>query len=516
MRKYFFIWIILFTTYSLAQKLPTGFRSYYSQMNKVSETTPQSNSIDRILIQDGTIWLGMGGGLSKSTDNGNSWTNYNNSKVFGAEGISAVEKGLGAIWVATYHTEDVSGSDAIGVGSGLKYTTDSGNNWISIDQPVDNAGDTTLYFGTNKISAVPKTDFKNNFTYGLAFIKNSVWIVSMVGGLRRSDDYGKTWKKIVLPPEDIDSISISKKYNFVYNPLKNLSQQPFSILAVDDTLYVGTAGGLLKTTDAGNSWSKITSSNRTKSISGNFVFVLAQNPFDKTIWASTRAAVGSTEYNAVSSSNNGGRSWNISLIGDWARGYGFKNYPVGTNETFAATENNLYRSSNNGVTWVAVPKIKDSQTNVELKPTKYLSVKTNVLNSGTSEIWIGTNDGLAKSIETSSDPWWAKWKVYFSSGKSITTSESFAFPNPFNPKFGVVRIKYNLTNASNVTLRIMDFGMNLVRTVLQNVPRVSNPEQVDFWDGKDENGKFVPNGVYFYRLDVDGGNPLFGKIIVLM
>lgn len=58
--------------------------------------------------------------------------------------------------------------------------------------------------------------------------------------------------------------------------------------------------------------------------------------------------------------------------------------------------------------------------------------------------------------------------------------------------------------------------MNLVRTLIQNVNKNLTGEQIDFWDGKDENGNVVPNGVYFYRIDIDSNEPLFGKIIVLM
>jgi flagellar hook assembly protein FlgD len=68
--------------------------------------------------------------------------------------------------------------------------------------------------------------------------------------------------------------------------------------------------------------------------------------------------------------------------------------------------------------------------------------------------------------------------------------------------------------------------MNYVRTIIQNASRGnplhlvdgSNTESngvIDYWDGKDERGNFVPNGVYFYRIELDGGSPVFGKILVL-
>jgi len=58
--------------------------------------------------------------------------------------------------------------------------------------------------------------------------------------------------------------------------------------------------------------------------------------------------------------------------------------------------------------------------------------------------------------------------------------------------------------------------MNYIHTVIQNAPRTKTLEGVpDFWNGRDDNGNLVPNGVYLYRVDVDSEEPLFGKIIVM-
>ena len=58
--------------------------------------------------------------------------------------------------------------------------------------------------------------------------------------------------------------------------------------------------------------------------------------------------------------------------------------------------------------------------------------------------------------------------------------------------------------------------MNYIRTVIQNVQRQRGENgPPDFWDGKDDAGNIVPNGVYLYRVDVDSNEPLFGKILVL-
>jgi flagellar hook assembly protein FlgD len=68
--------------------------------------------------------------------------------------------------------------------------------------------------------------------------------------------------------------------------------------------------------------------------------------------------------------------------------------------------------------------------------------------------------------------------------------------------------------------------MNFVRTVINNATRGQNTHVVDnfnlqnngvedIWDGRDANGNIVPNGVYFYRIEFDSNNPVFGKILVL-
>jgi len=516
-----------FSTYLNAQSIPANY-GMEGRLKKVKDLTPASNTIDRILIQGkNNIWLGTSRGLSRSTDNGTSWKNYYNSKEFSTHSISAVAEGLGAVWAATwYYVEDASGNP-IPKGSGLRYTQDNGETWNTIKQPIDSSDAMKITYGVNELNSLPITASEQNFIYDIAFTKNTIWIVSFSGGLRKSTDMGKTWHRVVIPPDNLSSIKPTEKLDFDLAPSSgklnmrgNLNHRAFSLAAAgDDTLYVGTANGINKTTDANSqfpSWVKFNRTNQQKPISGNFVLALERNVVDGFIWAGTWKAEGQTEYWAVSSSANGGKSWETFLTDEKVRDFGFRYYTNGLADVFAAAETGLYRSSNNGMTWIAAPKIIDSETKVELRPTLFLSVECNVLNSNATEIWIGSNDGLAKSFETTTSSWFDKWKVYFASSGTVATNESYAFPNPYNPKLDLLRIKYNLSKESSVSLRVFDFGMNLVRTVLQNARRSANAEQLDYWDGKDDIGKIVPNGVYFYRLDIGDGTPLFGKIIVIM
>ena len=57
--------------------------------------------------------------------------------------------------------------------------------------------------------------------------------------------------------------------------------------------------------------------------------------------------------------------------------------------------------------------------------------------------------------------------------------------------------------------------MNRVRTLVNRASRPSGGEYDELWDGKDDGGNTVANGVYFYRVDIDSSDPLYGKIIVM-
>ena len=69
--------------------------------------------------------------------------------------------------------------------------------------------------------------------------------------------------------------------------------------------------------------------------------------------------------------------------------------------------------------------------------------------------------------------------------------------------------------SSKVTIKIFDFGMNPVRTVIQNATRTGTTEQFTIWDGKNNDGYVTANGVYFYRIEIDEDTPIWGKIILM-
>jgi hypothetical protein len=69
------------------------------------------------------------------------------------------------------------------------------------------------------------------------------------------------------------------------------------------------------------------------------------------------------------------------------------------------------------------------------------------------------------------------------------------YPNPFNPK---TEISYHIPQDEAVSLNVYDVSGRLVRTLVDG-NKVFGPHSV-VWDGKDNVGRQVSSGVYFYRL----------------
>lgn len=526
MRKYFFLFLLfwIINDSSLAQYRPENYQiGITNKLQKIADNNPASNSISDIIALGDTVWLGTSRGVSLSTSRGDSWTNFYGTPAFGNESISAIgfDKSSGTFWAATAHSIDKDGQ-SLPEGSGLRFTTDYGLTWDAIPQPLDSQNDTIEVYGNNFIRALPVTVAVQNLIYDIAFTPNTIWIATFAGGLRKARidslklNRNYKWQRVVLPPDYLDSIRPSDTLNFCLQPVAgkfcsedNLNHRVFSVISSNDsTLYVGSAGGINKSTDNGISWKKFTHTNQSFPISGNFIVALGYNNYDNTIWGATWKAQSQTEFYGVSSSSNGGETWQTFLEDEKAHNFGFK-----FDNVFAPTDNGAFRTRNKGLTWVLPNSIIDEQSK--------LALTTNVFYSATSQgndVWLGSSDGLAKITETSGKIWDGIWKVYFASIPLESKDEAYVFPNPFSPRVDEgLKFKYTTDGVTtNVTIRIYDFAMNFVRTLIQNAPRnISADIERVVWDGRNDTGNVVPNGVYFYRIEIGDRNPLYGKIIVM-
>ena len=77
------------------------------------------------------------------------------------------------------------------------------------------------------------------------------------------------------------------------------------------------------------------------------------------------------------------------------------------------------------------------------------------------------------------------------------------YPNPFNPE---TWIPYHLANPSNVQITIYDTGGSIIRRLElghQHPGYYATKNRAAYWDGRNEIGERVANGVYFYQLQAD-------------
>jgi hypothetical protein len=93
---------------------------------------------------------------------------------------------------------------------------------------------------------------------------------------------------------------------------------------------------------------------------------------------------------------------------------------------------------------------------------------------------------------------------------SITPNEfqlNQNYPNPFNPQ---TTISYQLPVFSRVTLKIYDTLGKDVRTLV-NENKSAGYHSV-MWDGRDNSGRQVTSGIYFYKIAFNSNNQRMSKI----
>ena len=485
---------------------------------------PSSNFITDIIIAGDTVWFATGNGIMRTIDNFQNFQNYFGLSPFGDDDISGLSVNTNVVVTSTAISEEISGED-VPVGTGIKVSTDYGLNWNAYPQPMDGLNDTIVIYGANVLSALPVVVPQQNLSYDIAITKTqndpnnfTIWITSFAGGLRKSTDYGNSWQRVVLPPDDLDSVYISGVgYNFSINPVVNLNHRAFTVDAANDSvLYVGTADGINKSTDWGISWRKYNFMNTDSTasgfgVSGNFVVNLGIQKYNgnEIVWGATRRAEDNREYDALSYTSNGGVNWTTTLNNIKPNGISFMDSLV-----YGLSDEGLWRAYFGIFNWSKPGLIVDEETNDVLRTEMFFS--GNHIND---TLYFGSTDGMIRTVEYG-QPWIGKWKIFRAVTPINLSSDikTYAAPNPFSPDDEVVRVFYKTDKfTAKITIKIFDFGMNPVRTVIQNATR-SNTCLNEFytqWDGKNDNGYRVANGVYFYRIEIDDNDDVWGKILVL-
>ncbi|MEX1138948.1 MAG: hypothetical protein WEB33_08275 [Bacteroidota bacterium] len=492
--------------------LSQGIQSF--QLATLPSGRPYSNAVDALTVSRDTVWIGTGKGPSISID-GSSWQHYANTEGFGTRGVSAIAVDDRIVWIANAYVEKRD-ENFVQTGAGLHWSSDRGSTWTSVPQPVDAGTVDTIIYGINKIAALAVTVPQQNLTYDIALTADAVWIASWAGGLRKSTDRGVTWSRVVLPPDNLDSIAPTDTLDFdlapsggALNLRPNYNHVAFSVFASDDTtLWVGTAAGINRSIDGGVSWRRYSHQNQTQAISGNFVVALHEQRVgsERILWAATVNAIDQTEFPAVSFSTDGGTTWSVTLVGERVHNFASRDSIV-----YVATSGGVFRSADRGNSWLRSGSVSDGLNHQRFTRQEIYAVAVKG-----DTVWVGGPEGAAFTLDNPSQVFGMSWRVFRAYEPVGDSQATYAYPLPFAPDDEVVRLHYSTGGMTrSVTIRIFDFSMQPVKTLIQNAVRQGSQEHDEIWDGRDDRGNRVSNGAYFYRVEIESREPQWGKILVI-
>ena len=543
MKRFIFYIVLLFNTDLIyAQKL---FPSDYSYRSVIADSTDSlllstntilSNVVTEVILQaDNLVWLGTGLGISiisdslsvKTLQDTLDLTNGSYTTRVPRGGISAMTTGdQGGPYEKFMFAAAAGSENDIPIGKGIVFTTDATDstiNWVYYDQPIDDALSDTIPFGDiGFVAVLPVTVPQANVTYDMDLSEEFAWTASWAGGLRRFKFSDQVWERVPLPMDnqhelttckDTSYIRIGGRYilkDYYLNPRDpldggNHNHKAFSVLSYSDTIWVGTANGINRgILGSGNCIDWEHYSYPMDNLSGNFVVGLEIQRLNgkRIIWAATVNADDPTEKRGISYTIDDGLSWNTALLGE--RIY---NIAAFDSLVFAASANGLWKTED-GINWalyrpahqaIPIPNTAIYDLDEVLADEVYSVAFDNRSYYGDGSIWIGTGDGAAHSYDLDG----LNWKIFRA---EYDINEDYAYPNPFSPYThnvlndnGYVRFHTNEWSGTFVIdIDIYNFAMEKVYATSFD-KRISSSGTLK-WDGRDQQGVYVHNGVYFVKL----------------
>ncbi len=462
-----------------------------------------SNSVIDIAHDSSSVWLGSGGGAGVTFDDGETWTTYGEDHGLPRDEVSALAANDRGVWVASSHSETISG-DRVPFGDGISLTTDSGTSWETF---------------------TPKqVTWPGMLSYDVAIYDSIVFSACFYGGLIRSTDYGVTWEN--LYPSQLDTIN-SDSIDFNGEIFNRLTNRFFSVqvdtTAFPDTFSVwgGSAAGIThfyflkdSTTQTFNTYPDsiyhVTHNDTTVTDSlrlpGNFVVALGvqKEPYSERIWAACRPAF--SGFLRVAFSDDEGITWHEAPLGGLSNSVEAWDFSFADDTVYVATGNGLYMSFGDYTSWTLLSGFVDLDDQTfyqDNAPFFAVDVVDGI-------IWGGGSDGIVMGLPE------AGWDV-FRSGRD--PEDHYAYPSPFSPIQSTrqgTTIHFKPQTDTRATIGIYDINLDPVRTVVSRIFRRGGVESDDIvWNGTNDDGELVVNGVYFYRIELDSGDDLWGKVVVI-
>ncbi|MBN1756987.1 MAG: hypothetical protein JW863_01635 [Chitinispirillaceae bacterium] len=150
-------------------------------------------------------------------------------------------------------------------------------------------------------------------------------------------------------------------------------------------------------------------------------------------------------------------------------------------------------------------------------------------NDSTGYLWVATSEGLFLSPEEAPGSRGNDTVPFILIKRAPSVSaglkKTYARPGILTPAASNCKFIYNIeADRADVTIKIFDYNMDHVKTVIEKRPRISGKqggplgrstvESEDNWDGTNEQRRPVAPGVYYYKITTSSGERAFGKIVV--
>jgi photosystem II stability/assembly factor-like uncharacterized protein len=238
--------------------------------------------------QPNVFYMGqVNGGVWKSDDYGRTWTpifDHQPTQSIGAIAVAPSDPNI--IYVGSgegLHRPDLS------VGDGIYKSTDAGKTWT--------------HLGLRDGLQIPALAIDpRNPDKVFAAVLGHPYGPSEERGLFRSTDGGQNWQKVISKDENTGASDVEidpTNPDVVYAGMWEAREGPWE----DGNEVNGTAGGLFKSTDGGNTWRQLTNG-LPKDLSQIYVTIAASNP--KRLYATAGMASGAL---GVYRSDDGGENW---------------------------------------------------------------------------------------------------------------------------------------------------------------------------------------------------------------
>ncbi len=484
-----------------------------------------SNSVTNLHAEGDTLWVGPLGDFT--FDRGANWISagadslrISRGRMFSID----VEGPTAVIGIGYSQRTTNSGSvDFVPTALGFSVSSDGGRTWNFLLPQLDQPDDTVEVYGISTLSALPIIVPEQSPPFDVDYDPENgwIWTAAWASGIRRSEDGGRTWHRVVLPPDTLDEIRPDLPYSFRFEPERGPADEANNFLGfavlVDETgaVWAGTAGGLNRSLDAriagsDASWRRFHYDGTTRGLVGDWVASIEEQPLEgrNAIWAACWPATKEGEDFGIMVTRDGGDTFEQVLVGAKVYDFAFDGDTV-----YAAGDYGLFMTYDGGKTWETVDYFSDAarpDRPVRRDPTAFAVAHT------PTDLWVGTDDGLMRSADGG-----ATWSLFRaevplhpdSPSDAIPDVETFAYPNPYSPSSdGMLKIRFELPTADTPRVRIFDFGGSLVRTL--EIGQLGPGVREMVWDALDDRGMVVANGVYFYTVERDGASDT-GKILVI-